>query len=54
MVYKLGKIHGVANALSRSPNGEPAIGVEDLLADAFLYSIQPIIPDWLQDMTTYL
>jgi hypothetical protein len=54
MVYKLGKTHGVADALSKSPNGEPATGVEDQLADASLYSVQPIIPDWLQDMTTYL
>jgi hypothetical protein len=36
VVYKPGKTHGIAEALSRSPNGEPAIGMEDQLADASL------------------
>jgi transposase InsO family protein len=54
LVYKPGKIHGVADTLSRSPNGEPAIGMEDQLDDASLFAVQPITPDWLQDMTTYL
>jgi hypothetical protein len=54
VVYKLGKTYGVVDALSRSPNGEPTTSVEDQLAYASLFSVQPITPDWLQDVTTYL
>jgi hypothetical protein len=53
VVYKPGKIHGVAEALSRSSHGEPTTGLEDQLVDASLLSIQSITPDWLQDVTIY-
>jgi hypothetical protein len=54
VVYKPSKTHGIADDLSRSPNGEPATGVEDQLVDATPFFVQPITPNWLQDVTTYL
>lgn len=51
MVYKPGKTHGVADALSRLPNKEPATGVEDQTTDSSLMYVKP---QWLEDVTTYL
>jgi hypothetical protein len=44
----------VVDALSRSTNGEPATSVEDQMADASIFFVQPITPDWLQDVMAYL
>jgi hypothetical protein len=54
VVYKPGKIHGMENAMSRSPSGEPTTSMENQMADASLFFVQLITPNWLQDITTYL
>jgi hypothetical protein len=51
VVHKPGKSHGMANALSRLPNGEPATRVQDQPTDARLFYV---LPKWLQDIVTYL
>ena len=51
VVYKPGKNHGVADAMSRLPNGEPATGVEDQTKDASLFYVKP---EWLEDVRSYL
>jgi hypothetical protein len=45
VVYKLRKIHRVANALSQLSNGEPT-SVDDQMADASFFSIQSMTPKW--------
>jgi hypothetical protein len=54
MVYKPGKTHGMADAPSRTFNGELVAKMEHQIADASLFSIQPITLDWLRDVTNYL
>ena len=51
VVYKLGKTHHMADALSRLPNGEPPDGNPDQTVDATLFSTEPV---WLQQVSTYL
>ena len=51
VVYKLGKTHGVADALSCNEGAEPAIGIPDQTTDAQLFSMQP---DWIHPIIDYL
>ena len=51
VVYKPGKTHHMADALSRLPKGEPPDGIPDQTADATLFSTKPI---WLQEVSAYL
>ena len=51
VVYRLGKNHGVADAMSTLPNGEPSTGVEDQTKDVSLFLQNK--PEWLDDVTTY-
>ena len=51
VIYKLGKTHGVADALSRNEGAEPAIGIPDQTTDAQLFSTQP---DWIHPIIDYL
>lgn len=50
MVYKLGKSHSMANALSGLSNGVLATGVHDQIVDARLFYV---LSEWLQDIGTY-
>ena len=51
VVYKPGKIHDVADALSRNEGAEPAIGIPDQTTDAQLFSMQL---DWIHPIIDYL
>ena len=51
VIYKLGKTHGVADALSRNEGAEPATGIPDQTTDAQLFSMQP---DWIHPIIDYL
>jgi len=51
VVYKPGKTHGIADALSRTAYAEPPIGVPDSTPDASLFYVEP---EWLTDVRTYL
>ena len=51
VIYKSGKIHGVADALSRNEGAEPATGIPDQTTDAQLFSIQS---DWIHPIIEYL
>ena len=51
VIYKPGKTHGVADALSRYQGAEPAIGILDQTTDAQLFSMQP---DWIHPIIYYL
>ena len=51
VIYKLGKTHGVADALSRNEGAEPTTGIPDQTTDAQLFSIQP---DWTHPIIDYL
>ena len=51
VIYKPGKTHGVADALSRNEGAEPATGIPDQTTDAHLFSIQT---DWIQPIIDYL
>ena len=51
IIYKPGKTHGVADALSRNEGAEPATGIPDQTTDAHLFSIQT---DWTQPIIDYL
>ena len=51
VIYKPGKIHGVADALSRNEGAKPATGILDQTTDAQLFSMQP---DWIHPIIDYL
>ena len=51
VVYKPGKTHGIADALSRNTVAEPATGITDTTSDAQLFSI---LPEWLTTVHDYL
>ena len=51
VIYKPGKTHGVADALSRNEGAEPATGIPDQTTDAQLLSMQP---DWIHPIIEYL
>ena len=51
VIYKPGKIHGVADALSRNEGAEPATGIPDQTTNAQLFSMQP---DWTHPIIDYL
>ena len=51
VIYKPGKTHGVADALSRNEEAEPATGIPDQTTDAQLFSMQP---DWIHPIIDYL
>ena len=51
VIYKPGKIHGVADALSRNEGAELATGIPDQTTDAQLFSMQP---DWIHPIIDYL
>jgi hypothetical protein len=51
VMYKLGKIHVVANALSRLPHITEPIGVLDQTTEASLFYIEP---KWLNDVKEFL
>ena len=51
VIYKPGKTHGVADALSRNKGAEPATEIPDQTTDAQLFSIQP---DWIHPIIEYL
>ena len=51
VIYKPGKTHGVADALSRNEGAEPATGILDQTTDAQLFSMQP---DWIHPIIEYL
>ena len=51
VIYKPGKTHGVADALSRNEGAEPATGIPDQTTDAQLFSTQP---DWIHSIIDYL
>ena len=51
VIYKPGKIHGVADALSRNEGAKLATGIPDQTTDAHLFSIQP---DWTHPIIDYL
>ena len=51
VIYKPGKTHGVADALSRNERAEPATGIPNQTTDAQLFSIQT---DWTQPIIDYL
>jgi hypothetical protein len=51
IVYKLSKIHVVANALLRLPNIIEPRGVLDQTIDASLFYIEP---EWLNDVKEFL
>ena len=51
VIYKLGKTHSVADALSRNEGAEPATGIPDQTTDAQLFSMQP---DWNHPIMDYL
>ena len=50
VIYKPGKIHGVADALSRNKGAELAIGIPDQTTDAQLFSMKP---DWIHPIIDY-
>lgn len=41
MVYMLGKTHGVVDAQSMSPDGDPATNMEDQMANASFFLFNP-------------
>jgi hypothetical protein len=51
IVYKLGRTHVVANALSKLLDGLKPLGVLDQIVDASLFSIKPL---WMQEVNSYL
>ena len=51
VIYKPGKIHGIADALSRNEGAELANGILDQTTDAQLFSMQP---DWTHPVIDYL
>ena len=51
VIYKPGKIHSVADALSRNEGAEPATEILDQTTDAQLFSMQP---DWIHPIIDYL
>ena len=51
VIYKPGKTHGVANALSRNEEAKPATGIPDQTTDVQLFSMQP---DWTHPIIDYL
>jgi hypothetical protein len=51
VVYKLGKIHVVVDALSRLPNITKPISVFDQTTNASLFYIEP---KWLNDVKAFL
>ena len=51
IIYKPGKTHDVANALSRNKGAEPATGILDQPTNAQLFSTQP---DWIHPIIDYL
>ena len=50
VIYKLGKTHGVADALSHNERAEPATRIPDQTTDAQLFSMQP---DWIHPIIDY-
>ncbi len=51
IVYKLGRSHLMASALSRLPNQVEAVGVLDQTIDAHMFTLQP---QWLQSVHDYM
>lgn len=51
VVYKPGKIHGMADAMSRTAYAEPPTGVPDSTTDASLFYVAP---EWLTEIPNYL
>ena len=51
VIYKPGKTHGVADALSCNEGPEPATRIPDQTSDAQLFSMQP---DWIHPIIDYL
>ena len=51
VIYKPGKTHDVANALSRNEGAEPATGIPDQTTNAQLFSMQL---DWIHPIIDYL
>ena len=51
VIYKPGKTHGVADALSHNEGAELATGILDQTTDAQLFSMQP---DWTHPIIDYL
>ena len=51
VVYKPGRSHVMADALSRLPNGEAATGVQDQTSDASLFSVTGV---WYEDVEKFL
>jgi hypothetical protein len=51
IVYKLGKSHFMADALSRPPNQEKPISVLNQTIDAHLFTLQQ---EWLHNVYDYL
>ena len=51
IIYKPGKTHSVADALSHNKGAEPTTGIPDQTTDAQLFSMQP---DWIHPIIDYL
>ena len=51
VIYKPGKTHGVADALSHNEGAKPATGIPNQTTDAQLFSMQP---DWIHPIIDYL
>ena len=51
VIYKSGKTHSVADALSCNEGAEPATEIPDQTTDAQLFSMQP---DWIHPIIEYL
>ena len=51
VIYKPGKTHGAADAVSRNEGAEPATGILDQTTDAQQFSKQP---DWIHPIIDYL
>jgi hypothetical protein len=51
VVYKLGRSHLMAYALSRLPNHNELVGISDQTCDAHLFTLQH---EWLQSVYEYL
>ena len=53
VVVKKGTTHQRANHLSRLTRGEPPIGVDDDLPDAYLFNIE-MVPKWSEELIPLL
>jgi hypothetical protein len=51
IVYKLGRSHIMANALSRLPNHTKLVGIPNQISDAHMFTLQL---EWLQNVYEYL